>query len=204
MSFRARTLTVILSKTRASARFARRANSRQFSADGDAAAAINPDGNEIGLHPETGEMIYLKTGRFGPYVEMANGEKPKRASLTKAEKEKPEDLTLDRAVALIEDKKANPGRGRGGATPLKELGKHADGEPVQVFAGRYGPYVKHGKVNATIPKEMAPETITLEQAVELVNARAAAGPAKKKAPAKKPAAKKKPAARKKPAAKKAD
>ena len=231
---------------------------RQFSADGDAAAAINPDGNEIGLHPETGEMIYLKTGRFGPYVEMANGEKPKRASLTKAEKEKPEDLTLDRAVellmlprevgrhpednepilanfgrfgpyvqhgktyanlkdpadvfaiglnravALIEDKKANPGRGRGGATPLKELGKHADGEPVQVFAGRYGPYVKHGKVNATIPKEMAPETITLEQAVELVNARAAAGPAKKKAPAKKPAAKKKPAARKKPAAKKAD
>ncbi|MEQ9435912.1 type I DNA topoisomerase [Hyphomonas sp.] len=231
---------------------------RQFSADGDAAAAINPDGNEIGLHPETGEMIYLKTGRFGPYVEMANGEKPKRASLTKAEKEKPEDLTLDRAVellmlprevgrhpednepilanfgrfgpyvqhgktyanlkdpadvfaiglnravALIEDKKANPGRGRGGATPLKELGKHADGEPVQVFAGRYGPYVKHGKVNATIPKEMAPETITLEQAVELVNARAAAGPAKKKAPAKKPAAKKKPATRKKPAAKKAD
>lgn len=231
---------------------------RQFSADGDAAAAINPDGNEIGLHPETGEMIYLKTGRFGPYVEMANGEKPKRASLTKAEKEKPEDLTLDRAVellmlprevgrhpednepilanfgrfgpyvqhgktyanlkdpadvfaiglnravALIEDKKANPGRGRGGATPLKELGNHADGEPVQVFAGRYGPYVKHGKVNATIPKEMAPETITLEQAVELVNARAAAGPAKKKTPAKKPAAKKKPAARKKPAAKKAD
>ena len=228
---------------------------RQFSADGDA-AAINPDGNEIGIHPETGEMIYLKTGRFGPYVEMANGEKPKRASLTKAEKEKPQDLTLERAVellmlprevgrhpddnepilanfgrfgpyvqhgktyanlkdpadvfaiglnravALIEDKKANPGRGRGGATALKELGNHPDGEPVQVFAGKYGPYVKHGKVNATIPKEMSPDTITLEQAVELVNARAAAGPAKKKAPANKKApAKKKPAA-KKPAAKK--
>ena len=227
---------------------------RQFSANGDE-AAINPDGNELGLHPETGKMVLLKKGRFGPYVEMETDDKPKRSSLRKTDV--PEELTLERAVellslprevgkhpedgepilanfgrygpyvqhgktyanlkdpadvfeiginravALIADKIANPGRGRGAAAkPLKELGKHTDGEPINVFEGRYGPYVKHGKTNATLPKDITPETVTLEKAIELIDAKAAKGPAKKKKTAakKKPAAKKKAPAKKKPAA----
>ena len=97
------------------------------------------------------------------------------------------EIGLNRAVTLIADKRANP-RGRGGtaAKPLRELGKHpGDGEPINVFEGRYGPYVKHGKTNATLPKDVAPDAVTLEQAVELVDAKAAKGPRKKKAPAKK-------------------
>lgn len=229
---------------------------RQFSTEGGDAAVINPDGNELGLHPDTGEMILLKSGRFGPYVEMANGEKPKRASLTKADKDNLDTFTLDRAVellmlpreigphpedgemilanfgrfgpyvqhgktyanlkdprdvftiglnhavALIADKRARAaaGGGRGGAAALRTLGDHPDGGAIEVFAGRYGPYVKWEKVNATLPKDIAPEAVTLEQALELVNAKAAAGGGKKKAAPKKAAAKK-PAA-KKPAAKK--
>ncbi|MBY9067127.1 type I DNA topoisomerase [Hyphomonas sp. WL0036] len=229
---------------------------RQFSSDGGEAAAINPDGNELGVHPDTGETIFLKTGRFGPYVEMANGEKPKRASLTKADKEKLDSFTLERAVellmlprevgphpedgemilanfgrfgpyvqhgktyanlkdpqdvftiglnhavTLIADKKAR-GAARGGAAALKSLGDHPDGGAIEVFEGRYGPYVKWGKVNATLPKDVTPDVVTLEQAIELVNAKG--GSAKKKAPAKKAAAKKpaaKKAAPKKAAAKK--
>ncbi|MBU3919315.1 MAG: topoisomerase DNA-binding C4 zinc finger domain-containing protein, partial [Alphaproteobacteria bacterium] len=228
---------------------------RQFSSEGGAGAGINPDGNEIGIHPEKGEMILLKSGRFGPYVEMANGEKPKRASLAKADS--PDTLTLSRAVELLslpreigphpEDgemivanfgrfgpyvqhgktyanlkdptevfsiginravdliaekrAKAAAGGGRGGVAALKSLGDHPDGGPVEVFAGKYGPYVKWGKVNATLPKDMAPETVTLEAALELVNAKAGASGGKKKAAPKK-ATPKKPAA-KKPAAKKA-
>jgi DNA topoisomerase-1 len=220
--------------------------------------AVEGDG-EIGEHPETGQMIYLKDGRFGPYLEMeVEGEdKPKRGSLPKGwspsdidlEKavklidlprlvgQHPEDgepieaglgrygpfvkhgkiyanlpnaeevfeVGLNRAVDLIAQKKANP-RGRGAAAaPLKELGKHPeDGEPINVMSGRYGPYVKHGKTNATLPKEMAPESVTLEQAIELIAAKATKGPAKKKAAAKKKAPAKKTAAKKKPAAKKGD
>jgi DNA topoisomerase-1 len=83
---------------------------------------------------------------------------------------------------------------------LKEMGDHPDGGPVQLLKGRYGPYVKHGKTNASLVKADDPDTITLERALELIEAKAAKG-GKKKAPAKKPAAKKA-AANKKPAAKK--
>jgi DNA topoisomerase-1 len=72
---------------------------------------------------------------------------------------------------------------------IKELGEHPElGGKVQVLTGRYGPYVKHGKVNATIPKDREPEQVTMDEAVALIEARAAKGPAKKK-PAKKPARK---------------
>lgn len=227
---------------------------RPFSADSEKDGAINPEGEELGLHPDTGEAVFLKTGRFGPYVEMSAGEdeKPKRTSVPKGWEpqsidlargvqllslprdvgEHPDDgemiranlgrygpyvqhhrtfanvqtveelfdIGLNRAVTLIEDKKAKRGGGRG-AEPIKELGKHpADDEPIHVFEGRYGPYVKHKKTNATLPKETTPDTVTLEQAVELIDAKAKK-PAKKKAPAKKKPAAKKPAA-KKPAAKK--
>jgi len=113
-------------------------------------------------------------------------------------------IGINRAVDLIADKraKAAAGGGRGGVAALKTLGDHPDGGPVEVFAGKYGPYVKWGKVNATLPKDMAPETVTLEAALELVNAKAGSGTGKKRAAPKKAAAAKKPAAKKAPAKKK--
>ncbi len=81
-------------------------------------------------------------------------------------------IGLEDAVELL--KQARP---RAGATPLKDLGPHpSDNEPVQVFEGRYGAYVKHGKVNATIPKELSVEAITLTDALALIEARGGARP----------------------------
>jgi DNA topoisomerase-1 len=109
-------------------------------------------------------------------------------------------------VTLLAEK-AKSG-GRRGAQALKELGEHPElGGPVNVMSGRYGPYIKHGKINATLPKDKEPETITMEEAVALIAAKSNAKPkAKKAAPKKKAAAKKKTttkkAAPKKAAAKK--
>jgi DNA topoisomerase-1 len=114
------------------------------------------------------------------------------------------DIGLNRAVVLLAEKRAGKFAGRGAAVaPLKDLGAHPEtGEPVHVMAGRFGPYVKSGKINATLPKGTAPGDMTLEVAVPLLAARALAAPARgKKAPAKKAAPKT--AATKKPAAKKA-
>ena len=111
------------------------------------------------------------------------------------------DVGLNRAVALLAEKRAGRAGRTSAAAPLKELGAHPEtGEAVQVMAGRYGPYVKSGKINATLPKGTAPEDMTMEAALPLLAAKAGAAP-KKKAPAKKAAAKK-PAAKKEPAAKK--
>lgn len=224
---------------------------RTFSVKGDESAAINPDGEELGIHPEFDVPMMLKSGRFGPYIEMTlpDEEKPKRSSIPKGVDPQsvnaelaikllslprevgthPEDgapivanlgrygpyvqhqktyanlsnfeelfeVGLNRAVTLIAEKNANP-RGRGGAAKvLKELGDHPDeGGPIQVLEGRYGPYVKHGKINATLPKTTAPDAVTLEEALKLIAEKAAKGPKKRKAPAKKKtAAKKKPAAK---------
>ena len=89
---------------------------------------------------------------------------------------------LNRAVTLIEEKKAKgPRKGRFGADPGRALGDHPDkGGPIVVKNGRYGPYVSHDGVNATLPSDMTPETITLEQAVGLFDARAARGGGGKK------------------------
>jgi len=82
-------------------------------------------------------------------------------------------LHVDLPAALELLKQA---RTRRGATPLRELGAHpADGQPVQLFEGKYGPYVKHGKVNATVPKETPIDQVTLAQAVALIEERAARG-----------------------------
>jgi len=210
----------------------------------------------LGEDPDSGETIYLKDGRFGPYVEVAlpGEEKPKRSSLPKGwskdelNLEKalkllslprtvgahPEDgeiieaglgrygpfvkhgrlyanlpnieevfeIGINRAVTVLAEKKAT----RGAPQALKELGEH-EGEPVRVMSGRYGPYIKYKKINATLPKDADPETIDLETAMKLVAEKEAKGgkkPARKKAPAKKkPAAKKKAPAKKKAAPKKA-
>ncbi len=145
---------------------------------------------DIGKHPETGDMIQAGIGRFGPYIKMGSQYK----SLTDTD-----DLLtigLNRAVVLL----AEPGKGRrggGGASSAKALGEHPeDSKPVTLNAGRFGPYVKWGKVMATVTKSYDPENLTLDQAVEILAAKVAKNggkPAKSKAktPAKK-AAKKKP------------
>jgi DNA topoisomerase I len=137
---------------------------------------------EVGMHPEDGEPIIAGVGRFGPYVKHGKI----YANLDSSE----DVLTvgLNRAVSLIAEKKANPGRGRRfGADPGKTLGEHPDkGGPIVVKNGRYGPYVSHDGVNATLPSDMTPDTVTLEQAVGLLEARIAKGGGKrtKKAKAK--------------------
>jgi DNA topoisomerase-1 len=154
---------------------------------------------EVGIHPESGQPITAGLGRYGPFV-LHDG---KYANLPDVE----EVFTvgLNRAVDLIAQKAAGGGRfGRGGAAPAAIQTFEHEAGPISVRAGRYGPYVNQGKVNATLPKTLKPEDITLEQALELIVAKGGATP-KKKAPsrtaaAKKPAAKKA-AATKKPAAK---
>jgi len=145
---------------------------------------------EIGKHPEDGEPIVANLGRYGPYVQHI------KTYANLANFEELFEVGLNRAVTLIAEKKANPGRGRTAAKVLKDLGTHPDnGDPMQVLEGRYGPYVKNGKINATIPKDVAPDAVTVEQAIEWIAAKAAKGPKKKKkkaAPKKKPAAKKPP------------
>ena len=222
---------------------------RQLAETGDKAALA--DGKVLGTDPETGFDVSVRTGRFGPYIQLgeaAGDEKPKRASIPKGND--PEAIELERALALLSlpreigmhpetGKPVTAGYGRygpyvqsdgkyaslstpeevfevganraiallaekaskrspRGASVIKDLGEHPDeGGKVQVLSGRYGPYVKHGKTNATIPGDREPEQLTMEQAVELIAARAAKGPAKKKkAPAKKKAAAKKTAAKK--------
>ncbi len=153
----------------------------------------------VGDHPETGKPILAGNGRYGPYLQHDG----KYARL-----ENFQDLFevgLNRAVTLIAEAKTRGGR-TNQSKALRELGPHPDDEkPVNVMDGRYGPYVKHGKINATIPDGEDVEKITLERALELIDAKAKKKPAKKKAAAKKSTAKKtaKKTAAKKPTAKKA-
>ena len=156
---------------------------------------------EVGPHPEDGKVIEAAIGRYGPYVKHGK---------TYANLESTDEvfeIGLNRAVTVIAEKKANPGRGRGQqAKPVRELGDHPQtGEPVAIFDGRYGPYVKHMKTNATIPGGVDPDQLTLDHAVELIAARDAKGSKKKatkKKTTKKKATKKK-AAKKKTASKSA-
>jgi DNA topoisomerase-1 len=231
-------------------------------ASGQSSEATQGDGI-LGTDPESGEEVYLKTGRFGPYVQLGEGKEPKRSSLPKGweaatlnleqalkllslprevglhpetqlpisagigrygpfvlhdgkyanlpDVEEVFTVGLNRAVDLIAQKAAGGFKRGGGATVAAIQTFEHDNGPITVRAGRYGPYVNQGKINATIPKDVQPEAVTLDQAVQWIAARAeATGTKVKKAPAKKAAAKK-PAAKKatpkaateKPAAKKA-
>jgi DNA topoisomerase-1 len=230
-----------------------------------------PSSRTLGTDPETGLEVTVRTGRFGPYIQLGEGskeEKPKRAGLPKGVT--PDDVTLEmalgllslprevgkhpedgepilagigrfgsyvkhgktyanletgdevlniglnRAVTLIAEKKLKPSSGRRfGADPGRNLGDHPDkGGPILAKSGRYGAYVTHDGINATITGDKTHETVTLEEAVALIDARIAAGavPKKKKAKAEKPAKAEKsakaekaakPAAEKKPAKAKA-
>ncbi|NOC84365.1 type I DNA topoisomerase [Ruegeria sp. HKCCD6428] len=146
---------------------------------------------QIGEHPEGG-MISANFGRFGPYLMHQLPEEPKPVYANLKDPNDVFEIGMNRAVELLAEKRANPGRGRrAAAKPLKELGEHPDGGAMQVLDGRYGPYVKWEKVNATIPKDIKPEDVTQEMAIELVNERAAKKGTKKKAAPKKKATTKK-------------
>ena len=132
---------------------------------------------EVGLHPETGKPITAGLGRYGPFV-LHDGVYANLESF-----EEIFEVGLNRAVAVLAEKAAKRGaRSRA----LKELGEHPDGGPVQVMDGRYGAYVKHGKINATLPKDVDPNDVTLDLAIGLIAERAAKGGKKrrKRAPAK--------------------
>jgi DNA topoisomerase-1 len=139
---------------------------------------------EVGLHPEDGKPITAGLGRYGPFVQHAG------TYANVSDIDEVFDIGLNRAVALLAEKRAGRA-GRGSAVaPLKELGAHPEtGDPVQVMAGRFGPYVKSGKVNATLPKGTAPEDMTLEAALPLLAAKAGAAGKGRKATAKKAAPK---------------
>ena len=173
---------------------------------------------QIGPHPDDGQMIEAAIGRFGPYVKHG----AVYANITDVEEVFT--IGMNRAVEVLAQK-ATRGRGASApAQPLKLLGAHPSGGDISVMPGKYGPYVKWAKVNATLPKELDPETVSLDEALALIAEKAGKGgkkvatkpaarkPAVKKPAVKKPAATKptakpatKPAAKpaaKKPAAKK--
>ncbi|HKT75699.1 MAG TPA: type I DNA topoisomerase [Sphingobium sp.] len=153
---------------------------------------------EIGLHPETGKPIVANIGRFGPYL-LHDGKYGRLSSTAEIF-----EVGMNSAVAKLADAANRGGRGSSSREPLKVLGKHPRTEAeIKLMAGRYGPYVTDGTTNATLPKTIEQDALTLEEAAQLIDTRAAAAPAKKgkkpaakKAPAKKAAAKKAPAKKK--------
>src|SRR5205085_1204697 len=115
------------------------------------------EGRALGTDPDTGLEITVREGRYGPYVQLGEHQEGSK-------------------------KKPKRGGGRQAAEPLAERGAHPDNAAtVKLLAGRYGPYVTDGTTNASLPKDADPAGVTLEQAVELLRARAAAGPAKRPA-----------------------
>jgi len=131
---------------------------------------------EIGMHPETGNPITASIGRYGPYL-AHDGKYAKLGSTAEVF-----ETGMNAAVAKLADAAAGGGR-KGGAArePIAVLGKHpGSGGEIKVMAGRYGPYVTDGTTNATLPKAMEPASVTLDDAVRLIDERAAKGPVKKK------------------------
>ena len=110
----------------------------------------------LGVDPQTGKPVYLKVGRFGPYVQLGSPdeeEKPKNASLLKGMN--PADVDLETALKLL-------------SLP-RNLGNHSQtGEPVMAFNGRFGPYVKCGQETRSLPADTSPLNVSLEQALQLL------------------------------------
>ena len=134
---------------------------------------------EIGPHPEDGIMVWANIGRYGPYLKHA--ESTSNRGGTNANLENIEEVFtvgMNRAVQLLAEKIASRGGRGASATALHELGEHpTEGGPVSVMKGKYGPYIKWEKINATIPKDLEPENVTMDMAIQLI---AEKTPAKKK------------------------
>jgi DNA topoisomerase-1 len=130
---------------------------------------------EIGPHPETGKPITASIGRYGPYL-AHDGKYAKLGSTAEVF-----ETGMNAAVSKLADAASGAARRQGGSRePIATLGKHpVSGGDIKVMAGRYGPYVTDGSTNATLPKGARPEAVTLDEAVRLIDERAAKGPAKK-------------------------
>lgn len=146
------------------------------SVDTDIAEKLLSLPREIGPHPETGNPITASIGRYGPYL-AHDGKYAKLGSTAEVF-----ETGMNAAVVKLAEAAASAGRGNGASRePLAVLGAHPEsGKEVKAMAGRYGPYVTDGSTNATLPKGMDPKTVTLDEAVRLIDERAAKGPAKKK------------------------
>ena len=135
----------------------------------------------LGEHPLTGAKIQTSLGRFGPYVVHDQGKEGKDYRSLKAEDDVLT-ITLERALELLSEPKRTRGARGGNKTPIKELGLHpSDKEPINIYQGPYGVYIKHGKTNAKIPEGETVETLTLEKALDVLKVKATTEP--KKAPA---------------------
>jgi DNA topoisomerase-1 len=131
---------------------------------------------EIGPHPETGKPITASIGRYGPYL-AHDGKYAKLGSTAEVF-----ETGMNAAVAKLADAASGGGRQRGAARePIAMLGKHPNGKEVKVMEGRYGPYVSDGATHATLPKGAEPKSVTLEEAVRLIDEKAAKGPSKRPA-----------------------
>ncbi len=122
----------------------------------------------LGAHPETGCKVQVGLGRFGPYVVHDQGQVGKDYRSLKAQ----DDLftiSFDRALELLAEPKSRRGRASKSKQALRELGAHPqDGEPVNIYDGPYGPYVKHSKTNVSLPEDQSVEDLTLDRALELL------------------------------------
>jgi DNA topoisomerase-1 len=151
----------------------------------------------VGAHPESGKPITASIGRYGPYL-AHDGKYAKLGSTAEVF-----ETGMNAAVVKLAEAAAGGGRARGSREPLKVLGAHPRTElEIKLMEGRFGAYVTDGTTNATLPKTLAPEALTLEEAAQLIDERAAKGPPPKKGRGAKKAAPKKPAAKKKAPAKK--
>jgi DNA topoisomerase-1 len=142
--------------------------------DVDVAESLLSLPREIGVHPETGKPITASIGRYGPYL-AHDGKYAKLGSTAEVF-----ETGMNAAVAKLADAASGGGRQRSASRePIAVLGQHPNGKDVKVMAGRYGPYVSDGTTHATLPKGAEPKAVTLDEAVRLINERAAKGPAKK-------------------------
>ncbi|MGH7561931.1 MAG: type I DNA topoisomerase [Gemmatimonadales bacterium] len=135
----------------------------------------------IGVHATTGAKIFAGQGRFGPYVVCDRGKEGKEYRSLKKEDDVLK-VTLQRALELFAQPKQGRGR-RAMPAPIRDLGAHPDDQqPVGLYDGQYGPYVKHGTVSASIPKDRDPADVTLAEAVDLLTVKRSRGPARRRPP----------------------